>query len=173
MQLRKFIIFLIFASYILACGRNPQADTGGMEVKQITHSELADEIEPPPPGLTSNYKNIHDWLVSICDGEKPQISITSYNFGLFESQDNNTITMVGLNKYEEGDTTHVRIEFKPANMYFPLPHNEFKKLSRDQLLDKLVVQLKAFTKTEKFKTSFLAEADALILESNGQTVWSK
>lgn len=83
------------------------------------------------------------------------------------------IYLVGLNKYDKGDTSHTRIKFEPSNMYFQLPNSEYKDLSRDQMLNKLTVQLKAFTKTEKFKSSFLAKANAIILESSGQTIWSK
>lgn len=173
MGLRKTTILLLFASFMLGCGRNTKADTKDVEIKEVTLYDIADDVEPPPPDLTSNFKTLQDWLFSICDDEKPEKSISNYNLGLFESPDDNTVYLVGINKYDKGGTSHTRIEFEPSNMYFQLPNSEYKNLSREQLLNKLTVQLKEFANTEKFKTSFLSNANAIVFEPSGQTIWSK
>ena len=171
MGIRKSIILLLFASFILACGRNTGADTKDAEIKEVTLYDIVDDVESPLSGLASNFKTLQDWLSSICDEEKPERSIANYNFGLFESPNDNTVYLVGMNTYEKGDTSHTRIEFEPSNMYFQLPNSEYKNLSREQLLNKLTVQLKAFANTEKFKTSFLSKANAIVFEPSGQTIW--
>ena len=173
MGVRKFIITLLFGSLILACGRSTKADSRDVEIKEVTLYDIVDEVEPPPSDLTSNFKTLQEWLIRICDEEKPEKSIANYNFGLFESPDDNTIYLVGVNKYNKGDTSQTRIEFEPSNMYFRLPNSEYKSLSRDQLLNKLTDQLKTFAKTDKFKSSFLSKANAIVFESNGQKIWSK
>jgi len=111
-------------------------------------------------------------VFSICDEKKPGKSIGNYEFGVFESSDKCIIYLVGVNKYHKGDTSFANIEFEPKNMYFPLPKSEYKNLNRDQLLNKLTIQLRAITKTEKFKASFLSKANDIIFKSNGQTIWS-
>ena len=173
MGVQKSIIILLFASLILSCGRNTKAGSTDIEIKEVTVSDIVDEVEPPPPVLTSKFKTLQEWLFSICDEEKPEKSIENYNFGLFESSDGNTIYLVGVNKYDKSGTSHTRIEFKPSNMYFKLPYSEYKSLSRDQLLNKLMVQLKAFASTEKFKASFMSKSNAITLEPNRVNFWSK
>jgi len=46
-------------------------------------------------------------------------------------------------------------------------------LTRDQVYEKIVADLKDFTKTNTFQSSFLSQADKLVFESNGKVVWSK
>jgi hypothetical protein len=53
-------------------------------------------------------------------------------------------------------------------MYFKLPKTYNENLNREQLLDKLTSQLKAFAKTERFKTSFFTNANVVVFETNGQ-----
>lgn len=173
MKVQTFIIILLFASLIMSCNEKTKTESGKVEIKEVTLYDIVDDVEPPPHDLTSSFKTLQDWLFSICDDKKPKKSIANYNFGLFESPDDNIIYLVGVNKYDKGDTSRTRIVFKPSNMYFQLPNKEYKKLSRDQLLNKLAVQLKTFTNTEKFKTSFLSKSNAIILETNGLIIWSK
>jgi hypothetical protein len=173
MRGQTFIIISLFASLITACSQKTKAESTKVEVKEVTLYDFEDDVPSPPPDLTSNFKTLQDWLFRICDDSKPEKSIANYNFGLFESPDDNIIYLVGVNKYDKGDTSYTRIEFEPSNMYFQLPNSEYKNLSRDQMLKKLTAQLKAFTNTEKFQNSFLVKANAIILESSGQTIWSK
>ena len=175
MRLQNFIFISLFASLIMACSQKKKTESGKVEIKEekITLYDIVDDVGPPPPDLTSNFKSLQDWLVSISEDKKPKKSIANFEFGLFESQDDYTIFLVGLNTYNEGDTSYTRIEFEPSNMYFQLPKGEYRDLNRDKLLNRLISQLKDFTDTEKFKTSFFTEADKITFASNGQTIWSK
>lgn len=139
-------------------------------VQEVTFEDIVDDVPPPPPHLTSNFKTLQDWLFSICDTEKPEKSIATYNFGLFESPDDHVIFLVGLNKYYKENTSVTRIEFEPSKMYFQLPKSEYKNLNREQLLDKLTFQLKVFTNTETFKASFLAKAKSITTDFRGDLV---
>jgi hypothetical protein len=173
MRIQIFIVISLFGSLITACSEKTKTESEKVEVKEVTLYDIEDAVQPPPPGLTSNFKTLQEWLFSICNDEKPKKSIAVFNFGLFESSEANIIYLVGVNKYDKGDTSRTCIEFEPQNMYFQLPKGEYKNLRRDQLLNKLTEQLKTFANTEKFKTSFLSKADAIIFESNGRTIWSK
>src|SRR5688572_104328 len=102
-----------------------------------------DSIEPPPPGFVSKFNSIHDWLKDICEKEKPETEIATYNFGLFESTDEYVLFLVGLNTTKkEKNHSLTRIEFEPVNTYFPLPATEFKNLTRDEVIEKISAQLK-------------------------------
>lgn len=149
-------------------------DPGKVRAQEVQFEVVEDDVEPPPPHLTSGFKTLHDWLHNICDKDKPQKPIAKYKFGLFESPNNNTLVLVGVNTYAEGKNRSItRIEFEPANMYFKLPETDYGNLNREQLLDKLTSQLKDFANTKEFKASFFTKADVVVFETNGQTIWSK
>lgn len=101
----------------------------------IEHGKLTvqmEVVEPPPPNFTSEFRTLRDWLINICDDNRPQKKISKYEFGLFESPANHILFLVGVNTYEESDThTSTRIDFEPKNMYFKLPESDpiFKYLS--------------------------------------------
>lgn len=65
----------------------------------------------------------------------------------------------------------IRIDFEPSNMYFQLPKGEYENLDREQVMNKVKVQLKDFTNTEKFKTSFFAQAKSITVNSKDE-IWS-
>lgn len=157
----------------MACNEKTKTGVQKVEVKEVTFYSVEDDFPPPPPNLTSNFKTLQEWLLSICNGKKPEKSIATFHFGLFESSDEKIMFLTGVNKYINGDTSYTRIEFEPSNVYYQLPQREYSNLNRDQLMKKLTDQLKAFTNTEKFNTSFLSKANAITFESNGQTIWSK
>ena len=157
----------------MACGQQKN-DPGKARVQEVQFEVVEDDVEPPPPHLTSRFKTWQDWLHNICDKDKPQKPIAKYKFGLFESSNDYTLVLVGVNTYVEGKNRSVtRIEFEPANMYFKLPETYYENLNREQLLDKLASQLKEFANTKKIKTSFFTKANIVVFETNGQTIWSK
>lgn len=172
-------IFLILIGNMYAnCGGKSEAKHATVKeqakinnkVSKVEVSEEVDEVEPPPPILASNFKNLQAWLNQICDSEKTQKSISTFNFGLFESVDNYTIFLVGLNEYDTEQSSVSRIEFKPSNMYFRLPKKEYENLNRKQVVARLTLQLKDFTKTKKFKTSFFAKAKSITTDFSGE-IW--
>jgi hypothetical protein len=80
------------------------------------------------------------------------------------------VSLVGTNKYQEDKNRLViNIDFEPEDTYFNLPKKEYKSLKREQVLERLTAQLKEFTKTDKFLHSFLAKANVITTEWNGET----
>ncbi|MCG2614731.1 hypothetical protein LZZ85_10585 [Terrimonas sp. NA20] len=156
----------------MSCSEPGKDEPREVEYKDVTLVEIEDDIEPPPPGLDTHFKSVQEWLCSICDAEKPDKSISIFKIGLFESSDGNMLYLAGVNKYENGDTSHTRVDFEPSNMYCRLPESGYKDLNREQLLVRLTGELKAFTGTEKFRNSFLATSNTIIFESNGQVIWA-
>lgn len=149
-------------------------DSKNIKITQVTFEQIEDDVEPPPPHLTSNFNTLQDWLFNICDNEKPQKVISTYNFGLYQSPNNNVIFLVGLNNYTKGQSAITRIEFQPSDMYFQLPAVEYKNLNPEQLVNKLTAQLKDFTNTEKFQHSFLANAKSITTNFKfKEDIWSK
>lgn len=158
----------------MAHGQQTKKDSGKTIVKDVQFTVTEDDVEPPPPNLTSRFKTLQDWLINICSGDKPKKSIIKYNFGLFESPNNNTLVLTGVNTYDEGNNGSItRIEFKPKEMYFTLPKTYYENLNREQLLEKLISELKNFSNTKEFKTSFFTRANVIVFDTTGQTIWSK
>ena len=172
MRVQNYIAILLLTSLFMACGQKTKNELANVEVKEERSVEIVDDVSPPG-SLTSNFKTIQDWLIHTCNDEHPKNAISMYEFGFFESKDEYTVYLVGINKYDRGDTTYTRIEFEPSNMYFRLPESDYNNLTRDDLLARLLSHLKDFTRTQKFKTSFFANADSIVFASNGQTIWSK
>jgi hypothetical protein len=160
---------------VMAHSQQTKNDSGKVIVKDVQlETIIEDAIEPPPPQLTSRFETLQEWLLTICENDKPKKPITEFKFGLFESPNDLVLVLVGVNTYNEGkNRTVTRIEFEPSNMYFKLPENEYKHLNRDQLINKLMSQLKDFANTENFKSSFFTKANIVVFEINGQTIWSK
>ncbi|RYX85572.1 hypothetical protein EON73_02875 [bacterium] len=157
-------------------GQQPKKDSEKIVVKHMQFTVTEDDVEPPPPNLTSKFKTLQDWLVNICINDKPKKSIAKYNFGLFESESPHTYTVVltGVNTYdEEKNDSRIRIEFTPKEMYFALPKTYYENLNREQLLKKLISQLKSFSDTKEFKTSFFTQANVIVFDTTGQIIWSK
>lgn len=144
------------------------------KIIQGTFTIIEDDIDPPfGPMSTSKFKNVNEWLTNICEDEKPAQPIGNFKIGLFESPDENILYLVGTNETEEENVTHITIDFEPEEKFFLLPKDEYNILTRDGLLKKVVLDLKNFTKTEQFKTSFITEAANLIFESTGEIIWAK
>jgi hypothetical protein len=171
---RNFILLLLIILPFMAFAQQTNNDSGKVIVKNVQFEDAEDDIEQPPPHLTSKFRTLQDWLINICDKDKPQKSIAKYKFGLFESSNDYTIFLVGVNTYDEGNhRSGTHIEFQPANMYFTLPKAYYGNLNRQQLLHKLTSQLKDFVNTEKFRNSFFIKANIVVFETSGQTIWSK
>jgi hypothetical protein len=165
--LLSFLVTLCLAFLITLCHQN-QNMKKKLLAQEIKIADTVDDIEPPPPKLQQSFKNLQDWLTSICDYERPSRPIAFYATGLFESPDECVIFLLGMNKYGN----HEKVDFKPKNMYYLIPKVEYKDLDRAQLDEKLIGQLRNFTQTSNFTNSYLAQADCILFR--GKTViWSK
>ena len=163
---RILILTTVFA--VISCNKNLHMPSGNIKIEHIIIEREDDLVNPPPPDLHSDFKTLDDWLVAICDSEKPEKPISTYSVSLFEAVDEDVVCLVGVNEYDNGS----RIDFQPSNAYFKLPGDKYKKSSREQLVNKLIFEFREFTTTQKFKNSFLAQADSITI--NGTTViWSK
>lgn len=81
----------------MAYNQQPKKDSVKVTVHEVTLQVVEDGIEPPPPHLTTKFKSLQDWLINICDNDKPKKSISKYKFELFESPNNYTIALIGVN----------------------------------------------------------------------------
>jgi hypothetical protein len=169
-RIRKFIFTPLIVLVTMSCEQHAK-----IKVENVTIVETEDDVDPPPPELTSKFKTLQDWLDNICDSSKPKKSIEKFKFGLFGSSTNDYVLfLVGTNTYKEGEhrsATH--IEFEPTHNYLQIPKNEYKNLTQKQFEEKLTSQLKEFTKTSKFQNSFLAKANSIVYEPNGEVIWKK
>lgn len=174
MRIIPFIIIFSSGQFLMAC--NHKKDDRSMvhyKVENVTLISEEDQVVPPPPGYTSRFDNLQAWLDNICNNEQPQKAIATYNFGLFEGQDNYTLCFTGTNTYEVAqDHIVTRIDFAPTEMYFSLPKSEYKGLERGKVLERLTAQLKDFITTDKFKHSFLSSAKSITTDWKGE-IWSQ
>jgi hypothetical protein len=152
-----------------------KADSGKIVLQQVI---IEDIVEEPiaPMDIKSKFKTLQEWLFNICDNDKPKKSIQKFNINITHSEPSGdyAICLWGVNTYDEGKKRSItRIDFMPTNMYYKIPKKIYKNLTQEQLKHELTSQLKDFTKTEKFKNSYLTKANAIILEFNGESIWTK
>ncbi len=164
---RSLTIFLLFSvtSPIVTCNQSKMKRTI-VERVHLTTSE--DAVAPPPPNLKPTFRNLHDWLISVCESHRPKTRVSIYATGLWESDKERVLFIVGM----AVGANQEDIVFQPQNSYLLLPSHEYGELSQDQLDYKLIGELKDFTATNVFTSSFLAECDSILFK--GKTViWSK
>lgn len=144
------------------------------QTKEIVATKVKFVKTPPLPPTTSPFKTMEEWLSSLCDTEKPQKSISIYHFKLLESENNahHTLMVFGTNETRVEHGFYQENYFNPATMYYPFQKNEFENhLTREEVLNRVTSQIKAFTNTTKFRNCFFASAKYIITEYNGETVW--
>ena len=156
----------------MAQGEQNKEDTENNVVKHVTFTQTV-TLLPPPPNLKTEFKSLQDWLVNMCNTEGPEKLITEYKIGLFESSNGYTLSLTGENTYKEGSNhSATLIEFQPKNTFLKLPEYDYKNMSREQVIEKLISQLREFTHTEAFKNSFFTQANEIVFTTNGEKIWS-
>lgn len=150
------------------CNRKNEPEHSKIEIRTI---EFSKDIQPElTERRTSKASSIQEWLNDISKNDKPKMSIAYYHFGFMDVGDRYTVILVGLND----SLTH--IDYEPQKKYFNLPKVQYKNMTEKQVLDGVKAQLKAFTETEEFKTSFFSQAQSIGIntESNvKEKIWSK
>ena len=149
----------------MSCHQNPNMSK--IIWKEVNITDYVDDIDPPPPHLKQSFKKLADWLINICDSERPTKPVSFYAVGLFESREDRALFLVGMGKSDNRET----IVFKPQNMYFILPPDEYKDLSKEQLDAKLVKQLTDFAQTNYFSDSYLSQSDSVLYRGKA-LIWS-
>jgi len=174
MMLRSVIFIFSILIPLCSYSQSKQNDTAKTVVKHYTII-VSDEIkEPPPPSFKSKFNSLTEWLTAVAKGNRPQKPVSQYNIGLFEAPGSYTLSLNGINTYNDGaDRYSTRIDYTPRAMYCDLRKSYFRNLSRDQLLAKIVAELKSFTLTTAFKNSFLAKGGSIVFEVNGEVIWAR
>jgi hypothetical protein len=155
-----FIITILICCLILSCsGKNE------VELTEIRVEETDRIPEPPPPSFScSNTVTLQEWFFKLCDTEKPAKDTLAYKLGFFETGNCYAIYLVRLKDHEkEGHVSKTIKEDEQPVEYYPLSKSEYKDLKWEKVLDKIKTQLAEFTKTEKFKNSSLAKANAVTI----------
>jgi len=105
--------------------QHSKADSGKILIQEV-HTE--DVVEEPiePEHVRSKFKTLQEWLINICNNNKPKKSIAEFYVNFSESSGNYTIFLWGVNTYAEGKNRSItRIEFQPLNMYNNLAEKEY------------------------------------------------
>jgi len=160
----RFLLFLFIIIFATSCGQNKNMKK--LVTEEFKASSSEEDIDPPPPHLKETFANLQDWLDNICDSARPQKPISFYSIGIFESKESRVMFLVGMTKTDNQE----KIEFRPRNMYFMLPGDQYKGLNDEQFNSKLFSQLVDFTKSKKFSDSYLAESDSILFRGKA-LVW--
>lgn len=144
---------------------------GRIETGHTVVSFRVENPVPPPPGFISPFKTLQEWLFHLCDSnQQPDEAVSEYIFVLSDSPGNVDIYFVGYAyTIDQGISTR-RTGYTPTNWFFPLPKAEYGHLVRQQLREKVMYELKEFTKTDVFQHSFLSKG-CPIMTNFGDEIW--
>ncbi|MFN3794911.1 MAG: hypothetical protein ACK4RX_09630 [Chitinophagaceae bacterium] len=164
-------IFLFTCLLVTACQDATQ--TTVTVIDTVSETVEQEEMEPPPVNA-ENFVSMSDWLGKIIAAKQPDPQVRAYVIGLFTSGNQQTIFLKGLRKSElSGNGETSAPDFIPEHAYAKLPEAYTKGMDQTGLLEKLQTELVAYTQTADFQQSYLAKADALVLETNGKVIWKK
>ncbi|MFC4211351.1 hypothetical protein ACFOWA_09175 [Pedobacter lithocola] len=173
-EYKNFILILLMLSIVqlTACTRKKNVDIKQNEVIHDSFTIEEDGVEPPPPNFVSRFKSVNEWLTFILENYMPKKAISEYNFDVFEGENNYTLCLTGINTYDVSKNyQRVKIEFEPSEMYFSVPLNDYKGLTKAQVFDFLTTQLNEFFKGSKFKNSYFSKAKSIKTGWKGE-IWS-
>jgi len=169
----SFIMILIVLTLASSCNKKDMTHKN-IITKHIIIEKTVEDPGLPPSDLASHFNTIQDWLQNVIDKDNPTKYIAEFKFGLFQFPDDYCLYLIGVNTYSDDKSkSKTLIEFKPSSMYFKLPKFYSDGLDHEQILNKLIKELRDFTNTEKFRTSFFNKAQRIIFRSNGLVIWSK
>lgn len=105
----------------------------------------------------------NEWLNQIISNENPDEGIIAYNIGLIETDKGYSAYFMGARKYDENDSDWACDfgDYTPKKKYLDLSKTELKKLSWEELQNKIIVFVKDFMKTKTYENSFLHKATAI------------
>ena len=170
----KSIAYLSLICVLLMASCQDTTQTTVTVVDTVSETVEQEEIEPIPPVNAEPFVSMADWLGKIAAAKQPDQQVRVYIIGLITSGNQQTIFLKGLRKSEltaNGETNPP--EFIPEHAYARLPEAYTKGMDQAGLLEKLRTELVAYTQTEDFQRSYLAKADALVLQPNGQVIWRR
>ena len=174
----KLFTTISFCLFLVACNNEKDVKKDGIEIKEVIMTHVGEEPEPPPPpGYPSKFKTLEEWLIHICDSEKPQQDSLTYEFGIYQFSDSTDKPINECLLYLVGNTTYnnspnhsiTKIKFQPAEAFFKLPKEDCEHLTLAQIQTSIIEQLKKFISTEKFKSSFFQTAKEITV--NGRRIW--
>lgn len=166
-------LLLVLTIIIVSCTQKSEKLMEESKTIESTSTFIEDDFTPPHVITPSKFESINDWLKHICQSEKLEKPINHFKIGLIESPKENALYLIGRNLIKKGSTSHSTLDFEPKEMYFLISTDKYKNLGRKEMLEKLSLELKKFTETEAFKTSFFANATDLVFESTGEVIWQK
>jgi hypothetical protein len=146
---------------------------------KTVHAVATVEVPIAPARFKSKHKTLEEWLFAICDGDKPEKPVEEFviSFGAGRlvtkrsSSEYIIFSLYGINNYRNDTHSYdTRIEFSPPNMHFKTTNKEYEGLDKQQLKDKISLQLKEVLFIDRIKNSFLAEANFIAFSFNGEKV---
>lgn len=85
----------------MASAQKNQNDSEKVIIHHVHWEIVEDETEPPPPHLISKFATLQDWLLNVCEKDRPQKPISKYKVGLFDAPNGNKLIVLKVKYYHE------------------------------------------------------------------------
>ena len=97
-------------------------------------------------------KNIEDWLVEFNNKEIIPKNIEALNFGLFESENNFILYLIGSENYDENDDDWAtEVDYEPKNKYLTLVNS--KNQGWEEILKEVEISILEVLTSNNFQNS--------------------
>jgi hypothetical protein len=171
MNRRLTIILIAAAALWLACNLDKDDGKEGVETRALLMTTEIDDMDPPPPGLTTPFTSIEEWLLYLSETEPPAKTQLNYHFALFESAEGNVLSISGLNTYHpQPDHSITRIEYKPRDRYYNYPATGNK--TPVEVKQEVTRALRQFISGTHFNGSLLAKGRSITTDWDGE-IWKQ
>jgi hypothetical protein len=127
----------------------------------------------PQDAFISDFNSVKQWLFHICDNAVlPKTTISDYLFVLYGARAHDTLTIYGYNLSRENNVSTSQVDFTlPLDMCMTLHQKDYTELSKKILRERIKNEIKEFTQTSKFYSSFLSKSRTISLDSKGD-IWA-
>lgn len=141
----------------------------------IRTTSFITEEDVDPTSLTPFYFSTpEEWLHAICSDNGPQTDVSFYEFGVFESEAEFTLYLVGKTVTSSNeDDIEISISYRPVHSNYVMPINFYGEQNRDGIINKISERLKDFVRSTTFQSSFLAEAEKIIFSTTGEIIYRR
>lgn len=165
----RFVILLVCIVLVACQDTSPKTVT----VSDTSYEVIEDVVEPPPNNVET-LVSISDWFRKIIAEKPPTQTVDVYIVGISSAFNHHIIFLQGMSKRVSSPASETNeIIFIPVHSYAKLPESYTKGLDQAGLLEKLAADIGAYTQTSAFHQSFLAKANAIVLETNSKVIWKK
>ncbi len=99
---------------------------------------------------------VHEWLTQLAQSESPPDTILAFNIGMFETEQGFSVYITGSHSYDADGDWACDEDYSPNQKYLELSRDYLNGMPWEDVLSKVISDVKAFLASEAAQGSFLS-----------------